>query len=278
LRGNPLKITQFIFELIKKNAGIAEMNTEKVTLLEMMKSLEISKDSARTALRFLLKNKLVKRVDFHAGKYGWSKYELKKNLFDELEEAYQKGSIDPLILKGSNNSSNYIYNITTTDRPLLVGWDEIDVTPLENIGLTKKHLVSLKSKNIPEVVQESINHFAFAMQHNPKVKKYDSPLEVFIGVLRKGNSWIESSYKSPQEIALEKMIEEKNRERKKIADLEQELLKIEFDAWYSSLTEGKKEELTRELKLSSIMPEGMQKKTKESYLLSYFEKHIFKKQ
>lgn len=92
LRGNPLKITQYLFQLSKHTATRI---TEKVTLSEIMSTLVISKDSARTGLRFLLRNKLVERTDFRAGKGGWSKYKLKNELFNELELVYEKGSIDP---------------------------------------------------------------------------------------------------------------------------------------------------------------------------------------
>jgi hypothetical protein len=274
LRGNPLKITQYIFQLLKQTS---EMITEKVTLLEMMKSLELSKDSARTGLRFLLKNELVKRVDFKAGKYGWSKYEVKKSLFRELEEAYIKGSIAPLTLKGSNSSNYLNNNINNTNRPLL-DWDAIDITPLENIGWTKHHLAQLKSKNTPDVVQESIYHFAFGLKFNPNVQKYDDPANVLFGVLRKGDQWIETGYKSPQEIALEKLVEEKKKQQQKIADLEQELLKMEFNTWHLNLTEKEKEELTRDVIISPLTSKSIQDKTKEAHLLNYFKKNIFKSQ
>lgn len=89
LRGNPLRITKYLFKLSKHTAT---RNTEKVTLLEIMNTLVISRDSARTGLRFLLRNKLVERTEFRAGKSGWSKYKLKIELFTELDE---KGFIDP---------------------------------------------------------------------------------------------------------------------------------------------------------------------------------------
>ena len=56
---------------------------------------------------------------------------------------------------------------------------------LEPQGFKKAHLLQLKNVNIPEVVQESINHFAFALQHNEKVKTYQTPLNVFMSVLKK---------------------------------------------------------------------------------------------
>lgn len=88
LRGNPLKITQHLFQLSK---NITTRITEKVTLSEIMSALVISKDSARTGLRFLLRNNLVERIDFRAGKGGWSKYKLQNELFYELELRFKRG-------------------------------------------------------------------------------------------------------------------------------------------------------------------------------------------
>jgi hypothetical protein len=270
LRGNPLRITQYLFELSKQEVGRV---TGKVTQSEIMKMLNISKDSSKTGIRFLLKNELINRVDLKIGKSGWSKYKLKEQLFNELNQAYEKGSINPLsenrIQKGSNNSSSYINNTITTNRPLL-DWDNIDIEPLANIGLTKKHLLQVKSKNAPDIVQESIYHFAYGIQFSEKTKKYEDPLSVLIGVLRKGEAWIESSYRSQQEIVLEKIIGQKKKQQERLVVLEEELIKSEFEGWHQDLTEEIKEELTKNLNSGSFS-EPIQEIMKKAHLFQYFK-------
>ena len=266
LRSNPLKIAQYLFELSNHDP---EKITGKLTQSEIMKHLEISRDSARTGLRFLLKNTLVKRVAFQAGKAGWSKYKLKNELFEELAKTYQKGSIQ----KGVINSSSNNYKNTTTYKPLL-DWENIDISPLENIGFNKKHLLQLMRKNLPEIVQESINHFAYGLLYNLKTQKYADPLSVLIGVLRKGEPWVEANYKSSQEISLEKTIENKKKQKEKISALEAELLKIEFEEWYVSLTDDKKKELTKGIDKNSMFSVSAQEKIEKGYLLEYFKKNI----
>ena len=49
-----------------------------------MSFLGISSDSTRTALRFLLKNNFIIRVQFQAGKNGFSQYEIAKSLYSEF--------------------------------------------------------------------------------------------------------------------------------------------------------------------------------------------------
>jgi len=263
LRSNPLKIIQYLFELSRNQD---EKITGKTTQSEIMKNLEISKDSAKTAIRFLLKNKLIERVNFQIGKMGWSKYKIKKELYNELEEAYKNGSINPIKQKGSNNSSSYINTTTIKDKPLLT-WDDIDISPLENIGLTKKHLLQLK-KNQPEIVQESIDHFAYGIKYSAKTKKYDNPLSVLMGVLRKGEAWVESSYKSVSEITQREFIERKAAEQERLKKLEEESYKLALDEWRRSLTTEEIEQIASNKIKGEITPQHVR-------LSIYFRKNIW---
>ena len=92
LRGNPLRLVKLLFSIVdSKNERI----TKKITVSEIVKNLEISKDSARTALRFLLKNNFISRIKFQVGKLGWSQYSVNSILFTELVKEQKKGAIDP---------------------------------------------------------------------------------------------------------------------------------------------------------------------------------------
>lgn len=264
LRGNPLQIIQYIFERLRKKK---EKITDKTTQSEIMKNLEISKDSAKTAMRFLLKNELLERVEFQAGKMGWSRYKIKNELYEELEKAYQKGSINPFNQKGSNNSSSIYITTTIKDRPLL-DWDNVDVSPLEHIGLTHKHLLQLKN-NHPDIVQESINHFAYGIKYNPKVKKYDEPLSVLIGVLRKGEAWVEVNYKSPVELAQQELVERRKSEKERLIKLQEEAYKLAFDEWMTSLVNDDIEKiLSNTKKNGDITPQKVR-------LNAYFRENVW---
>jgi hypothetical protein len=270
LRGNPLRIVKYIFELSKFDI---KKITGKMTQTEIIKKLQISRDSARTGIRFLIKNALVERMEFKPGKTGWSKYKLKESIFDEIDQAYIKGSIDPFIEKGSICSSSILNKTTTTNRPLF-DWDEIDVSSLENIGLSKKHLSQLRTKNFPDVVQDSINHFSYGLQFNPKLKKYDDPLAVLISVLSKGNSWIEQNYKSSKEIALEKVLEERKKDQQRVLVLEEELIKTEFEKWYLNLKDEEKISITKGTILPNTFSKSMQEKAVKGQLFMYFKENI----
>ena len=89
-------------------------------------------------------------------------------------------------------------------------WLKINIEPLKAIGFSDTQLQQLQNRNTPEIIQESIYHFAYGLEHNEKTKKYkDNALNVLMGVLRKGQAWIEPNYRSPQELALEDLISQK---------------------------------------------------------------------
>lgn len=235
LRSNPLKLMLFLARNIQNNI---EIITRRLTLTEIIISCEISRNSARTALRFLLKKNFIARVDFQPGVKGWSKYSINKSVYEAyLKTNYnQKDSIDKkLYKKGSINSS--IFNNTIINKSHLLSWNEVTVSLLSHIGFTNKHLLQLKSKHTPALVQDSINHFAFGLKHSKKTQKYEDPLSVFMGVLRKGEMWIEQNYKSIEEINLEKILHIKKVEIERTNKLEEDLFKLEFTKWRSSLTE-----------------------------------------
>jgi predicted DNA-binding transcriptional regulator len=260
LRSNPLQLIRFLYAIaeIKNN----EYTTRRVRLKEIMQHIDISKDSARTALRFLLKRNIIERIEFKPGQSGWSRYTIAISIFKELENGISKGSITPFeikslssLQKGSNSSSNLL-NTTNNIDPF--DWGNVDVSPLESIGFTDKHLLQIKTKVNPELVQESINHFAYALNHNPRVTKYEKPLAAFIAVLKRGEPWIEPEYRSAQEIALEKLVAQKKAERRRLQQLEEESYKLAFEEWKEFLSHEELEEIapTKGVK-SDFMPQNV---------------------
>ncbi|RNC76867.1 hypothetical protein DA717_13500 [Piscirickettsiaceae bacterium NZ-RLO2] len=89
LRGNPLNLIFYLHE----RASSRNFTTEKITQLEVIDSLNISRESARTALRFLLKNSLITRIDFQAGRSGWSIYSIDEKIFEEISRSRQENNV-----------------------------------------------------------------------------------------------------------------------------------------------------------------------------------------
>jgi len=269
LRGNPLSIIWFLFSLVVDDK---DQITSKVTLSEMMKNLCLSRDSARTGLRFLLKNYFITRINYQAGKSGWSQYEINKQLFMQMKTAYQKGFINPIKNKnekGSISSNSFTYN-NKTITVLPEEWEKINFENLAGIGFTVSRLLDIyeAGTNTAEVVQGSINHFAYMLERQPE--KYKDPLNVLIGTLRKGKDWFEKDYKSPQELAMQHIVEQKKRELERKEKLEKELFDLHYKEWESSLDEETKNAFIPESARRSSMS-GM----KTAELVKYFTNNIW---
>lgn len=264
LRSNPLLLFRYLFELAQKAGN--DYQTPRVKIGDMMLSFSMSKDSARTALRFLLKQRFIERIEFQVGSMGWSRYQLNINICDELKRGLLKGSIKPFSTSETKKESNFIDP-----------WEEIDFSSLESIGFNKKHLLQIKNKTTPEIVQESINHFAYGLSHNKKTQGYPNPLATFISVLKRGEFWIEHNYQSPQELAKKKLLEIKKAELERIKIIEEEIYQVAFDEWKQSLNQKEIESLAPDLrkrgdpipphaKLSSYFKENIWPNKKNSYL------------
>jgi hypothetical protein len=127
--------------------------------------------------------------------------------------------------------SSSINKITTTNIPN--DWERIDFEPLKKIGFSFTHLHQLLDSHMttPEIVQDSIQHFSHALENNDKVKAYKDPLNVLMGVLRKGQRWYESNYIPPQELALRQILEETRKRKESVNSMLKELIDLEFPEW-----------------------------------------------
>ncbi|WP_131795885.1 hypothetical protein [Fluoribacter gormanii] len=201
----------------------------------------------------------------------------KHNIFASdiiLSNRYQKD-----ISQEHISSSNY--NIITTNLNRRLDqippeWENINFEPLSHIGFSKTQIKQMIGKNDPTIVQESINHFAFGLEHNPKVKKYEDPLNVLMGVLRKGQAWVETDYRSAIEIAQQKLLDAKRAEMERKKSLEEEAYKLALSEWDSGITEQEREKITERTngdltppaaKLSKYFREYIWPEKRSEYLL-----------
>ena len=150
-------------------------------------------------------------------------------------------------------------------------WKTINYHFLDNLHFKQHHIVGLYKLDVlePEVVQESIEHFAYGIKNNPdSYKKYTDPLKVFYGSLRKGRPWTESTYKSTKEIATEDLVQRRKQEKRKLADQECEIIdnmeKEEYSRWQFNLTDKEKKEIREK------------HSKKENNIYSYYDEKILK--
>lgn len=276
--------------------------TRELTLLHIAENLEIPMGSVKTTLKRLEEKSFIKRIAFKNGRGGWSKYELLEEVYKELihtplelkldtnrtQSGYKpntKLNTQPdTSLSSSSGSYNYINTTTTEDittpekitaATLSSEWLGIDIEPLASIGFTITHLTQIvqSNKTSPDLLQDSINAFAFDLDHNHKAQSIKgNPLNFFMGIVRNGKPYAPpGNYESPEDKAMRLYLEQK----KKIADeravVEKELQQLAFLDWEMELSEEA---------IATILPNNMFKTTsaKQSLLRNHFAEEVWPNQ
>lgn len=277
LSGIQKDIFNFIINLC---AGRGQLNTGNVLIIDIANQANCTTGSAKTSLHRLVEKKVIQRLPGRACRGGYMIFGISKEIQDATIQA-QQILFNPVYTPTTGNrTGNKIGNInpyssssikinTTTSLP--EAWQKINFIVLEEIGFSQTQLKQLHDSQMiePDVVQDSINRFAYSLEHNAKVKAYSEPLSVLMGVLRKGQRWNESNYIDPKEKALREMLEEARKKKEEKENLIKELISLEFPEWKKSLSEEE---------IRNIVPEDT-RKTKisaaiDSSLRTYFTDEV----
>ncbi len=256
-------------------------NTINIPISTLSERINADKDITRTSIKRLQQKSILLKESGKKGRHG-STYVLVPdfiikeclNLFDCGPLSFEEtGYINRNEYRNNNSlySSNNINTTTRNTDDLPENWLSINFEPLTDIGfsLTQLRQLCLKSLNTHEVVQESINHFAFGIENNPKFQKYSEPLNVLMGVLRKGDAWFEKNYVSPQEKAQRRLLEFKKAEGERLKALEEEAYKIALEDWKASLSVEEIEDIVpKQAKKGDITPHSVK-------MSAYFRENIW---
>jgi hypothetical protein len=252
----------YLIESIKKLSGIQKniffyiinicsargvLDTGNVLSSDLANTANCTVGSAKTSLIRLIEKRLILRLQGKASRGGHMLLGITKEIQAASIQA-QQILFNPLkMIKTDNITGNItnnilaysssIYKNTTTSLP--EEWKKINFELLGPIGFSETQLCQLHDSNMtsPEIVQDAINRFAYSLQHSDKVKAYTDPLNVLMGVLRKGQRWNEPNYVTPKEIALRQMLEEKRNQKEQFDAMVKELIELEFPDWKRKLTE-----------------------------------------
>lgn len=252
----------YLIDSIKKLTGIQKnmflyimnvcsarsaLDTGNLLSIDLANAANCSIGSAKTSLIRLMEKRLVLRLQGKASRGGHMVLGITKEIQAAAIQA-QHAFFNPLKISQTDNitgnvtnnissySSSIYKNNTTTSLP--DEWKKIDFEFLRHIGFSETQLCQLYNSNTttPDIVQDAINRFAYSLEHSDKVKAYSDPLNVLMGVLRKGQRWIESNYLPPKEIALRQLLEEKRKQKEERDAMIKELIDLEFPDWRRKLT------------------------------------------
>ena len=165
-------------------------------------------------------------------------------------------------------------------------WANIDFSALTDYGFKKSHIkqiINAKTSLTPQEVQESIEHYAWALNHRAEEMQNYAPshnrLRGIMGVLKKGSPWIEAQYRSPEDLAIEAQIKAKQAQLERKKAQKEALLTTEFNLWYANLTADDLAKIEEEGELAKQMPPtAFRTKGDNAHyvkaLKRYFKQHI----
>lgn len=297
LVGKEKKLLFFVF---KKCQILGALETSLITTEELRQLLEVSSERLRNVIYRLSQKGFLEVTTVKNGRSGWRKFQLRRELFQKLcfdpsvsnslamrEQTVSIASPKAYAeaLAGFSSSSSSIdsqkFKTTTTDEPELFNdaaiqlspeWQEVECSPLSEIGFTQTHLMQIIRQNMlkPEVVQQSIYAFAFDLRVNGKAKEVrGTPLNYFMGTLRKGTEYAPpENYETPQAEARRKRLEFYERAERLKQEQEQKILDYEFLSWKRGLSESQ---------IIALVPEWARRpgQIQDSALKSHFEEKVW---
>lgn len=224
------------------------LESPPISTEEIRNTLKISAERVRNLIFRISKKGGVKVTQHKSGQSAYRVFELPKSLYQWMadQQTNRLNMIEPLAVPLANTLANTTYSSnsnnlnkkTTTSLP--EEWKKINFEVLQGLGFSETQLKQLFETNLttPEIIQESINHFAYGLEHNEKTKSYKEPLNVLMGVLRKGQNWHEADYISPKELALKKIYDEKRKARERYDAMIKEMTEMDFPEWRKKLTDN----------------------------------------
>ena len=242
--------------------------TGRIITASFCKERDFSINTFKVSIRRLVKKGLIKRGASQSSRGGFLKLEVSQ----EVQQSIIGLNFENLISVGEMSKPiNVVSPKNIPDE-----WNNIYVPDLVSdigFGIQQIRQILSTGKNAADIVQESLYHFEFALKYSEKIKEYENPLNVFMGVLRKGDAWIESKYRSNQEIAQENLLKINKEKINRLQLIEKELhdsvLALQFEEWKYSLAESEKQKYIASFSsgIEKIMPDSAK-------LYQYFKDNI----
>ncbi len=207
--------------------------TEKLSIEHIAKSCETSVSSAKKTLQRLEKKSFLQRIKFKDGRGGWTIYELKNEVFQDLLRAETEDKLgtkwrqsgdkvgtqletQPRTTSPYSSSSNLNINTNTIELP----------ENLRRFGISPTNLQNLinSGKATQDVVERSLAALSFDVEHG----KTGSLANILFGVLGTGREYISQKYSESLQKELDAelaRIQQAEESQKKLAETK---LQIQF--------------------------------------------------
>lgn len=258
LVGHELKLLLIIFTDCKNSGSLVTpaLNNESLRV-----RLETSAQVTKMVVHRLIKKGFVKRVDSKKGRGGWTKFGISRQVYQQLllgerdnkwvsEQITERITNEPSKLEVKNFKSS---NSTSSESGIYDDYDQIDITPLEGLGISQKQIRDIKNQklNLTRNQLESLIE-KFAAYANSSGAKIYRPAGLFVKMAQefaKGEDplpHIDTSADEEIKALKQRLLAEKAEREKERAEI-QELL---FEQWWDSASREDK---------TSLVPEGFAK-------------------
>jgi DNA-binding MarR family transcriptional regulator len=229
-----------------------------IAIKNLAEAIKCSVRTARVTIQRIEKKGYVTRLEYKDGRGGWTKYQLPNEIYSQLlfdrssnkaatnlEQSGNKVAAQPtaeVATKGLSSSSSLSSSLekelTATNLDLVGEWRSIQ-TPnaLRSIGFGESQIRQIceAQKLTPEVVQSSLDHYAYDLSQGKKINS--SPLGYIVSILKfRGEPYISSAYlkEEAREIAEYMAQVEKTRSAKEA--MLQHQLETQFEEWFLKLS------------------------------------------
>ena len=249
----------------------AQLNTSSLA-----KELNMDIRSLRVSIDRLVQKNLLIRENGFMGRNGSCNFKIPNHILkykDEIDSV-KKTSFE--LTDIYNNNITTITSITKTENSTETlsevndWWNKLNINQIEEYGFQKAQFKQLAGLNKFEIVQESINHFAWGLKYNSKNEKYKiNPSRVLLTVLKRGEPWIEDGYQDPEELAMARILDSKKKSAERKKKLEDEMYTFSLQEWMDSLTSKE---------IEKIVPNERQKgdlTPPKARLSNYFKENIW---
>ncbi len=261
-------IQRNIIILLFNNCKISKQDiTNEISISYVANSLNICNGSIKNSLVRLEEKRFITRLEYKAGRGGWSRYKLSDSIYSELlflerthkldtnetqikhktfTEPYTQlytsrpssSSLHKLTTKQEGTEQTEATSNTTLSNTLPPEWASIDYSFLEDIGFNHNKLLQIYGAGhlTAEMVQESLYGFDFDRKHNDV--KVNSPINFLMAQLKvKGLPYdLPKNYESPKVRAMREYLERMEANEQKEEALKQQLKTREFEKWFNSLS------------------------------------------
>ena len=247
--GKELKLLLFLHQTCVNNCSLT---TTEITTKSLNELLGINSNRLRNLVLRLSKKELIKVVVKNCSKEGaYRIFAFSKEIYDKLLAkttplncSNQPAQALATPLASLNVSSSYIN--TTTYIPEV--FQQIDYAPLSNIGFDESHIIQIhrEHKKTPElslsaeIIQNSINAFAFDLKHNDVASTFkNSPAVVLTSLLKKGQPYSSKTPEkvlTPQEEAMQAYLLAQEKKQQKITEIKTKARELALQDWLDNLS------------------------------------------